>query len=123
MGKHTDETPFPTGLFKSEGFLRKVEAAMRGHRRKAGVKLVKVRDGGGGVVVVDGRTGKVIARTASGEKGGIGGLRGAEVVSVEHVVLPTKKHVVPWRAKSLSGARCAAKGFRAGRKPGRGMGA
>ena len=116
MGMRRTETPFPTGLFKSEGFLRKVEAAMRGGRRKKVVRLVKP-DGVQVVTIVDARTGKVVAKEVAGEKA-CGDLT---AVSAAHVALPKKGHAFPLRMKTLSEAIRTGKGYRARWKSGKGM--
>lgn len=111
MGIRRTETPFPTGLFKSEGFLRKVEAAMRSGRCRKVVRLVKP-NGVQVVTIVDARTGKVVAKEVVGKKA----CGGMEVVSAAHIAVPKKRHAFPMRAKTLSEAIRAGKGYRAGWK-------
>ena len=82
MGRNTKGTPFPTGLFKSKAFLRKVEEAMAGDGRIPKINTGKPF-GPQVVTIVDSRSGRSVAKVVAGGKAGA-----AKMVCVDGVALP-----------------------------------
>ena len=101
MSRNLKRTPFPTGLFKSRAFLRKVEAAMVGD-----VKTPKIDTGKRFdpqiVAIVDSR-GKCVAKMIAGGKAA--GVRGVcedgVAVSVAGKAKSGLRHRPAWAAKGF----------------------